>query len=149
MFNRIRYIVLTFGMLFITADIAFAAQYARPSGTVSAGNWTASGASTLHEATDETAPNDETDYMTSGNRITTAELSLSPVTDPQTNTGHIIRFAIRDTRLHARPRHPHRKAARMMVAAIGLFGQLALRIVRSSEFSSPNDQSIFKQSSLL
>ena len=69
-----------------------AAQFGRPDGTVSAGSWTAVGAATLHEATDEVTANDDTDYADAAGVNTTAELSLSNVTDPVSSTGHIVRW---------------------------------------------------------
>ncbi|MHC5111279.1 MAG: cytochrome c3 family protein [Planctomycetota bacterium] len=77
-------------LLLLCAD-ALAVQFARPNGTVSAGSWTPVGDATLHETVDETTPNDDTDYMTTG-ASTTAELTLSGVTDPGVVTGHVIRF---------------------------------------------------------
>ena len=55
-------------MLLAMAGSAIAAQFARPDGTISPGApnpWTAAGAATLHEATDEAAPNDDADYRVS------------------------------------------------------------------------------------
>ena len=75
------------------ANGALAAQFGWPASTVSSGSWTATGATTLHEATDEVAANDDTDYMTTGTD-TTAELTLSALTDPASSIGHILRFRI-------------------------------------------------------
>ena len=71
-----------------------AAQFARPSGTISSGNWVATGAPTLHEATDETTPNDNTDYAVTGTSSDVAELSLSAIADPASSSNHVIRFTM-------------------------------------------------------
>jgi hypothetical protein len=79
-------------ILGVVTTEALAVQYARPDGTNSAGGWTYSGASSLHEAVNE--PNaDDSNYM-SATSDTTAELSLSSITDPVVHTGHVIRFRI-------------------------------------------------------
>jgi hypothetical protein len=92
MINRTIYILLGLVILGAVTTEALAVQYARPDGTNSAGSWTHSGALSLHEAVDETSP-DDSDYMSAPND-TTAELSLSSITDPVVHTGHVIRFRI-------------------------------------------------------
>lgn len=62
------------------------AQYARPNSTVSAGGWTAVGAATLHEATDEITPDNDTTYALADSTDTIMELGLSSVTSPGTGT---------------------------------------------------------------
>ena len=47
-------------ILSLSAADSIAAQYAITNGTNSAGTWTTSGATTLHEAIDETSQNGET-----------------------------------------------------------------------------------------
>ncbi len=96
MLKRIRYIVLTFGIIFITADIAFALQYARPNGIVSSSGWSPVGASTIWEATDEPSPADDNDYMIATGDAT-GELQLSDVTDPGVDTGHTFSFRATST----------------------------------------------------
>lgn len=90
--NRTIHILLGFAVLGVVTTEALAVQYARPDDTNSAGSWTYSGASSLHEAVDETSP-DDADYM-SATSDTTAELSLSSITDPVVHTGHVIRFRV-------------------------------------------------------
>ena len=76
--NRISYIILVLAIIFVSTTNVDAVQIARPDGTNSAGTWTVSGAATLHEAIDETASNNETDYIEdTGGDI--AEFSLSDV----------------------------------------------------------------------
>lgn len=96
MLNRIGYIILTFGIIFITADIAFALQYARPDGIVSSSGWAPVGASTIWEATDEASPPVDSDYMIATGDAA-GELHLSDVTDPSVDTGHILRFRMTST----------------------------------------------------
>ncbi|MHC4941653.1 MAG: hypothetical protein ACYTG7_01395 [Planctomycetota bacterium] len=88
---------LTVAVLICALPSALAVQYARPSGTVSGGSWTATGAPTLHEATDEVTPNDDTDYMVTGTDADIAELTLGSLTDPSSSVDHIIRFRMRTT----------------------------------------------------
>ena len=75
------------------------AQFARPDSTISAGLWDpVGGPATLWECVDEVAANDSIDYIEALNgENTTCELGLSNVTDPTTNTGHIIRFKMQGT----------------------------------------------------
>lgn len=66
-------------------------QFARPDATVALGTWTAVGAATAHEATDESTL-DTGDYVESvvapaGAAFT---VELSPISDPGTNTGHVV-----------------------------------------------------------
>ena len=82
---------LSVGILVVTALTGRAAQFARPSGTVSAGVWAPFGAATLHEATDEVSANGDTDYAEAADNDT-MELNLSTVTDPLSSAGHIVRF---------------------------------------------------------
>lgn len=67
-------------------------QFARPDSTISTGGFTAVGAPTHHEATDEVTANGDTDYDEADSADTTLELGLSDVTDPELSTGHIMRF---------------------------------------------------------
>ncbi len=97
MLNRAGYIfLLSTAIILVVAADGTAAQFARPDGTEpSSSGWTATGAPTLHEATDETAV-DDADYMTTGGSAT-GELSLSDIADPGVDTGHIIRFRMIST----------------------------------------------------
>jgi len=96
-------LVLLLLLPLLSTQVCFGAQFARPDGTVSAGGWTAAGAPSLHEALDESTANGDTDYA-SATTNTTGEVSLSDVTDPQTNTGHVIRFSIQSFGSGARER---------------------------------------------
>ena len=75
------------------------AQFARPDNDISAGLWEPQGGPTsLFDSLNETSPNDGTDYIEALNgENTTCELGLSNVTDPISNTEHIIRFRIQGT----------------------------------------------------
>ena len=94
MLKQFKYILLL--VLFVFAGQSLGAV-ARPDGTITTNNWSAVGAATLHEATDDPGPGpyDDTDYITSGKFNTIGEVSLSDVTDPSVSTGHIIRYAAR------------------------------------------------------
>ena len=72
---------------------AFAQQYARPSSTVSTGNYLPVGAPTLHEAVDEVTAN-TSDYITSANTNEEAHLGLGGVTDPNSSSSHIMRARV-------------------------------------------------------
>lgn len=72
-------------------------QTARPISTISAGNWTPTGAPTLHEATDDVVANDLTDYA--GVLETSSELfdvKFGPLSDPSLSTGHTFFIRFRD-----------------------------------------------------
>jgi hypothetical protein len=90
LFKRISYLVLALVFVLAFAAPSLAAQYARPTGTVSSGNWTAN-ATTLHGDTGEVSPNDA-NYMSSSSNNDTCELNLSSITDPGVTTGFAIRF---------------------------------------------------------
>lgn len=90
---------VAFGTNWTFCDRAFSSddEYAtsgflRPDGTVSNTSWTPQGAATHHQATDETVPNGDTDYVTTGTQGALAEVSLTDIDDPQTNASHIVRF---------------------------------------------------------
>lgn len=71
-------------------------QYARPSGTISAFSWTAVGAATIHEATDEVTPS-MADYARSPVSPTTASsfrVSMSSLSDPASSADHFVRYAM-------------------------------------------------------
>lgn len=67
-------------------------QFGRPISTASAGAWSAVGAATLHEATDETSPNDATDYASATTNTAAFKVKLTSLTDPLASTGHIFRW---------------------------------------------------------
>ncbi|MHC4912786.1 MAG: hypothetical protein ACYTE5_07260, partial [Planctomycetota bacterium] len=92
--QKINYILFGLVIVLVIAPAGMAAQFARPDGTVSAGSWTEVNAPSLHEATDEITANDNTDYAQTTTNDDTMELTLSSVTDPQTGTGHVIRFSM-------------------------------------------------------
>ncbi|MEE9615276.1 MAG: hypothetical protein V3W31_10080 [Thermodesulfobacteriota bacterium] len=68
------------------------AQFARPDTTVSSGDWTVSGETSVHLAIDELGANGDTDYVYTSTDEAQAEVTLSDVTDPLKSTGHVIRF---------------------------------------------------------
>jgi len=90
MFNRIRNIVLVLAIIVAFNSVSRAAQFARPDGTLAAGDWTP--AVTLHEQVDEVTADGDGSYALAASS-TTAELSLSDVTDPGVDTGHIMRIS--------------------------------------------------------
>ena len=61
----------------------------------------------------------------------------------------IVGRAVRDSRPNATASQPHREAAAMVVAAVGLSRQLALAIDRAAKLAAPDDQRIVKQAALL
>jgi hypothetical protein len=68
------------------------AQYARPSSDVTAGAWSPSTGTTLWSVLDEAARSDA-DYIASGaNQLTLCEVGLSSLIDPQSSTGHVVRY---------------------------------------------------------
>lgn len=93
--TKISLILVTFFFIVLILLIPFisAAQYARPSSTITSGSWTYSGSS-LHEDTDEEAP-DGVAYASSTTDEDECVLGLSSVIDPVSSSGHIIRFTAR------------------------------------------------------
>ncbi len=72
------------------------AQFARPESDIDTTGWTtqAGGGTNLYDVLDETSANDA-DYARAGNpHGNTLKVYLSPVTDPQSSTGHIVRYRI-------------------------------------------------------
>ena len=91
-YTRIPHILVALALTGLATGVQ-AAQYARPSGTVSSGNWTPSGAGSLHAAMDEVTTNNDTDYANlADDGAGTMEVNLSAVTDPAVGSGHIMRF---------------------------------------------------------
>ncbi len=98
-FNRLRnkdfcfkvlfLVSLTFILLIFTPS-AYSAQYAVPDGDDSTGSWTSSSGVTLWSKVDERPHNGNTDFIYTSS-ATTAALSLSSVSDPGVDTGHVIR----------------------------------------------------------
>lgn len=78
-------------------QIAEAAQYSRPSADLTIGLWTdnGGGSTNIYLAIDEVTASD-TDYIQSKDiklsQTDTADIRLSSVTDPQSSTGHIVRY---------------------------------------------------------
>src|SRR5215472_10658899 len=63
--------------------------------------------------------------------------------------GEVVSFAEGNARLYASARHPHGKAAWVMIASIVGGGQLALAIHSASEFSAPDHQRVIQHPALL
>ena len=81
-------------LVLATTPTLFAAQYARPVSTVSTSGWSITGAATVHQAIDETSPNDSDYISVSRANSATATVQLSDVTDPEMATGHVMRLRI-------------------------------------------------------
>ena len=56
----------------------------------------------------------------------------------------IIGFAIH-ARFYSATCHPHRKTTRVMIPSVIVFGKLALAIIGSSKFASPDYQRLIQQ----
>ena len=56
--------------------------------------------------------------------------------------GKLISLSVHNAFFDTRSGHPHRETARMMVAAIVLFGECTLAIDRPSKFAAPDHQRI-------
>jgi hypothetical protein len=67
-------------------------QYSRPDGTTLSNNWSAIGASTMHEATDDDGSTDDSDYCNCGTDAEVLELTMSSVTDPVSAVDHTMRI---------------------------------------------------------
>ena len=69
------------------------AQFARPANDITTGNWTSA---PLYASIDET-PYSDSDFITSARNASndTFEVALSPVSDPVSSIGHILRIRIR------------------------------------------------------
>jgi len=67
------------------------AQYGRPDSDVATGSWTTA---PLYQKIDEVTPSD-TDYITQPTSGGTAEVGLGDVTDPSSNSTHVIRVRAR------------------------------------------------------
>jgi len=67
-------------------------QYARPDSDISTGSWTTA---PLWQKIDEVTPNDADYIQTAATASSTAKVGLSNVTDPQSSSGHIVRFRAR------------------------------------------------------
>lgn len=62
--------------------------------------------------------------------------------------GEVIRVAVDDTWLGSAASHPHREASRMVISAVVVLGQTALRIDCSAKFSTPDDESVLQHAAL-
>ena len=60
-----------------------------------------------------------------------------------------IGFAVGNPWLDTATGHPDRKTARVMIPAKFFLGEFPLAVVRSSEFSAPNDQGVLQHVALL
>jgi hypothetical protein len=67
-------------------------QYSRPDGTTLSNNWSAVGASTIHEATDDDGSTSDSDYANTGTDSATLEVTMSNVTDPTSAVNHAVRI---------------------------------------------------------
>ena len=74
------------------------AQFARPDGDQSVGNWTTDGGGTtnLYQSIDEASPNDS-DYVRSELSPSSSayECTLGNIEDPQSSSGHVVRYRYR------------------------------------------------------
>ena len=61
----------------------------------------------------------------------------------------VVGLAVARTAFDAAARHPGGETARVMIAAVVLLRQTALRINRASEFAAPNDQRFVEHAPLL
>ena len=83
-------------LILLVASSAWSAQFARPDSDVALNGWTVSGGGSLYLAIDETSPSDA-DFIDElsppGPNFTVAyQMTLSNVTDPVSNSNHIIRY---------------------------------------------------------
>lgn len=68
------------------------AQFSRPSSDVTVSSFVANGGGSLYLAIDESTASD-TDYIYGPNNTAdTCEVGMSAITDPNINTGHVVRF---------------------------------------------------------
>lgn len=69
-------------------------QYARPIGTIDAGEWIAVGAATIHEAIDETTASDAeyAESPVSPSSPKDFSVDLGSLVDPDSSVGHVIRY---------------------------------------------------------
>ena len=63
--------------------------------------------------------------------------------------GEVVGRPVNSAVLNAASGHPDGKAARMMIAAVVCRCEFPLRINRSTKFTSPDNERVVKQSSLL
>ena len=63
--------------------------------------------------------------------------------------GEIVGLTVDRATLGTAAGHPHREAARVMVAAVVVFGEPALRVDRAAELAAPDDQRVVQHASLL
>ena len=63
--------------------------------------------------------------------------------------GEIVGLAVDRAAFDAAAAHPDGEAARMMIAAVVLLRQAALRIDRAAEFAAPDDERLVEQAALL
>ena len=61
----------------------------------------------------------------------------------------VVGLAVDRAALRAAAGHPHGEAARVMVAAVVLVGQAALRVDRAAEFAAPDDERVVEHAALL
>ncbi len=73
------------------------AQIARPNSDVAVGSWENEGGSTpLYASVDETAANDDTDYVRCHESAANpCEVGLDTLTDPAVSSGHVVRYRYR------------------------------------------------------
>ena len=61
----------------------------------------------------------------------------------------VVGFPIDDSRLDAASRHPDGEAARVMVTAVVVSGQIALAVDRAAKFPAPDDERVIQKAAAL
>ncbi|MBD3647623.1 MAG: hypothetical protein HUJ31_09270, partial [Pseudomonadales bacterium] len=96
--NKKLLITVGFILVALASPSLWAAQFARPDGTVTASGWSAVNAATLHDAINETVADDSNYIDTGVGNSSTVIFSLSNVSDPGTYaSNHIIRWRCQAT----------------------------------------------------
>ena len=62
--------------------------------------------------------------------------------------GEVVGFAEFDAAFDAAASHPHGEATGVVVAAVVVFGEVALGVDGAAEFASPNDEGVFQETAL-
>ena len=91
MTSTIHHMALTGLCILAAAAPALAQQYARPDATTLLSDFSVTGATTAHEATDETSA-DDTDYAYTTTADGELRLSLSSLLTPPNSSNHILRI---------------------------------------------------------
>ena len=61
----------------------------------------------------------------------------------------VVGLSVSDAGLYTAPSHPDAETARVVIPAIIVFGQFALRIAGPPKFTAPNDQRVVEHATLL